>query len=170
MEQKRSFSVYNIENNQRNLANCIINMHKNLKLHEACSKSHLASQWKLTMKMLIQVLPILEHIKTNKQTLRDEELRLDIQFVVSNQYITSNLVETVKSIAHLFPIISSFKKKLLFFLQRATFQNNSFTQKVSKLVFFMKTILTPPMLNNTPPHIVFQTMLILSLFYSIMKK
>lgn len=68
MEQKRSFPVYNIENNQRNLANCIINMQKNLKLHEACSKSHLASQWKLTMKMLIQVLPILEDIKTNKQT------------------------------------------------------------------------------------------------------
>lgn len=120
--------------------------------------------------MLIQVLPILEHIKTNKQTLRDEELRLDIQFVVSNQYITSNLVETVKSIVIFFQLLAALRRNYYFFLQRATFQNNSFTQKVSKLVFFMKTILTPPMLNNTPPHIVFQTTLILSLFYSIMKK
>lgn len=144
MEQKRSFSVYNIENNQRNLANCIINMHKNLKLHEACSKSHLASQWKLTMKMLIQVLPILEHIKTNKQTLRDEELRLDIQFVVSNQYITSNLVETVKSIAHLFPIISSFKKKLLFFFAKSYFSKQLFYTKSQQISFFYENYSDPP--------------------------
>lgn len=86
------------------------------------------------MKMLIQVLPILKH---NKKPIIDEELRLDILFAVSSQYITSHPVKRQsRRLLIFFQLSVTLRRNQSFFLQTATFQNNSFTQKVSKLVFY----------------------------------
>lgn len=134
-----------MENNQATLTKCIKNTHKNKKLHKTSSKSHLVVQTKCPMKTFLQLLPVLKQ----KTKLIEEELRLDVEFTVSSQYITSHPVKGQSSQLPIFFQVSiALRRNHSFDCRELLFKTTVLHKKVSKWTCY-KSYSDSPLLNNT---------------------